>query len=442
MTFSEFNIHKPLLNAINDLGITQPTTIQEKAFSVIMSGRDMVGIAQTGTGKTFAYLLPVLRLWKFSKDNSPSILIIVPTRELVLQVVEDVEKLTPYMSVRVAGVYGGVNLVRQTPLINAGLDVLVATPGRLLDFVLNGVLKLKSVKRFIIDEVDEMLNLGFRPQLVRIIDLLPKKRQNLMFSATITNELKNFIADFFIDPLEVEAARTGTPLVKIKQAGIQVPNFNTKINLLIFLLEHNPDFSKVLVFVSTKKLADEVFERILPLFPEQIGVIHSNKSQNYRFDTFKAFNENRLRVLIATDLVARGLDFDDITHVLNFDIPEIPEHYMHRIGRTGRADKKGVALTFITKSDGNNRQNIETLMEMKIPLMKMPDGVVISTELTEDELPKPSMKNVLVSAPKIDVHTSAFQEKIGKNKKVNMKVRRAEAMRIKYKKPKTRGQKK
>lgn len=442
MTFSEFNIHKPLLNAINDLGITQPTTIQEKAFSVIMSGRDMVGIAQTGTGKTFAYLLPVLRLWKFSKDNSPSILIIVPTRELVLQVVEDVEKLTPYMSVRVAGVYGGVNLVRQTPLINAGLDVLVATPGRLLDFVLNGVLKLKSVKRFIIDEVDEMLNLGFRPQLVRIIDLLPKKRQNLMFSATITNELKNFIADFFIDPLEVEAARTGIPLVKIKQAGIQVPNFNTKINLLIFLLEHNPDFSKVLVFVSTKKLADEVFERILPLFPEQIGVIHSNKSQNYRFDTFKAFNENRLRVLIATDLVARGLDFDDITHVLNFDIPEIPEHYMHRIGRTGRADKKGVALTFITKSDGNNRQNIETLMEMKIPLMKMPDGVVISTELTEDELPKPSMKNVLVSAPKIDVHTSAFQEKIGKNKKVNMKVRRAEAMRIKYKKPKTRGQKK
>ncbi len=442
MTFSEFNIHKPLLNAINDLGITQPTTIQEKAFSVIMSGRDMVGIAQTGTGKTIAYLLPVLRLWKFSKDNSPSILIIVPTRELVLQVVEDVEKLTPYMAVRVAGVYGGVNLVRQTPLINAGLDVLVATPGRLLDFVLNGVLKLKSVKRFIIDEVDEMLNLGFRPQLVRIIDLLPKKRQNLMFSATITNELKNFIADFFIDPLEVEAARTGTPLAKIKQAGIQVPNFNTKINLLIFLLEHNPDFSKVLVFVSTKKLADEVFERILPLFPEQIGVIHSNKSQNYRFETFKAFNDNKLRVLIATDLVARGLDFDDITHVLNFDIPEVPEHYMHRIGRTGRADKKGVALTFISKFDVENRQNIETLMEMKIQIMKMPDGVVISNELTEDEQPKASMKNVLVSVPKVDVHTSAFQEKIGKNKKVNMKVRRAEAMRIKYKKPKTRGQKK
>jgi ATP-dependent RNA helicase RhlE len=442
MTFSEFNIHKPLLNAINDLGITQPTTIQEKAFPVIMSGRDMVGIAQTGTGKTIAYLLPILRLWKFSKDKSPSILIIVPTRELVLQVVEDVEKLTPYMSVRVAGVYGGVNLVRQTPLINAGLDVLVATPGRLLDFVLNGVLKLKSVKRFVIDEVDEMLNLGFRPQLVRIIDLLPTKRQNLMFSATITNELKNFIADFFIDPLEVEAARTGTPLAKIKQAGIKVPNFNTKINLLVFLLQHNPDFSKVLVFVSTKKLADEVFERILPLFPEQIGVIHSNKSQNYRFDTFKAFNENRLRVLIATDIVARGLDFDDITHVLNFDIPEVPEHYMHRIGRTGRADKKGVALTFITKADADNRQNIETLMEMNIPMMKMPDEVVISNELTEDELPKVSMKNVLVSAPKIDVHTSAFQEKIGKNKKVNMKIHRAEAMRIKYKKPKTRGQKK
>lgn len=442
MLFSDLNISTPLLNALNDLNISVPTTIQEKAFPVIMSGTDVVGIAQTGTGKTISYLLPCLKQWKFTKDKSPTILVVVPTRELVLQVVDDVEKLSKYMNVRVAGVYGGVNMIQQTPLLNAGLDVLVATPGRLLDFTLNGTLKLKSVKRFIIDEVDEMLNLGFRPQLVRIIDLLPTKRQNLMFSATITSELSDFIADFFINPTEIEAARTGTPLEKIKQAAIKVPNFNTKINLLIYLLKNNTNFAKVLVFVSTKKLADDVFERIEPLFPESIGIIHSNKSQNFRFETFRSFNENKLRVLIATDLVARGLDFDDITHVVNFDMPEVPENYIHRIGRTGRADKNGVALAFITKSDADSGKRIEELMGMKIPKMKMPEEVEISKELTEDELPKIVMKNNLVSLPKDEEKGAAFHEKKGKNKKVNMKVRRAEAMRNKYGKPKTRGQKK
>jgi len=442
MTFADFNINSPLLNALSDLGISQPTTIQEKAFPVIMSGRDMVGIAQTGTGKTIAFLLPTLRQWKYTKEKSPTILVVVPTRELVLQVVEQVEKLTKYMNVRVAGVYGGVNMIQQTPLITAGLDVLVATPGRLLDFALNGTLKLKSVKRFIIDEVDEMLNLGFRPQLIRVIDLLPTKRHNLMFSATITDDLKDFIADFFIDPLEIEAARTGTPLENIKQAGIKVPNFNTKINLVEYFLKTNPDFSKVLLFASTKKMADDVYERLEPLFPEEIGVIHSNKSQNFRLEAFRSFNANKLRMLVATDLVARGLDFDDVTHVVNFDMPEVPESYMHRIGRTGRADKKGVALAFITKADADYRKAIEELMGQKIPLMKMPEEVLVSPELTLDELPKVAMKNTLVKIPKKEEGGEAFHEKSAKNQKVNMKVRRAESMKIKYKKPKTRGQKK
>lgn len=442
MTFSDLNISTPLLNALTDLNIQTPTTIQERAFPFIMSGRDVVGIAQTGTGKTIAYLLPCLRQWKFSKEKSPTVLVVVPTRELVLQVVDDVEKLTKYMNIRVAGVYGGVNMVQQTPLIMAGLDVLVATPGRLLDFVLNGTLKLKSIKRFIVDEVDEMLNLGFRPQLIRIIDLLPVKRQNLMFSATITDELRSFIADFFIDPVEIEAARAGTPLENIKQAGIRVPNFNTKINLLEFLLQSNPGFSKVLVFVSTKKLADEVYEAISSRFPDRIGVIHSNKSQNFRFEAFSSFNENRMRVLIATDLVARGLDFDDVTHVVNFDLPEVAENYIHRIGRTGRADKNGVALAFITKADTPFRQKIETLMGCKIPLMKIPEEVVISTNLIPDEMPQVTMKNELTSVTKPEDGGGAFHEKKGKNKKVNIKVRYTDLMRQKYGKPKTRGQKK
>ncbi len=442
MQFSDLNLNSSLLNALSDLNITTPTAIQEKAFPVIMSGRDVVGIAQTGTGKTIAYLLPTLRQWKFSKEMAPSVLIVVPTRELVLQVVDDIEKLTKYMNIRVGGVYGGVNMVQQTPLLTAGLDILVATPGRLLDFALNGTLKLRLIKRLIIDEVDEMLNLGFRPQLIRVIDLLPPKRQNLLFSATITDELKAFIADFFTDPLEIEAARTGTPLVNIKQAGIKVPNFNTKINLLKFMLKTHPELSKVLVFVSTKKLADDVFEQVSADFENEIGVIHSNKSQNYRIETYRSFNANTLRVLIATDLVARGLDFDDVTHVINFDMPELPESYIHRIGRTGRADKKGVALAFITKADAELRKNIEALMGTKIATMKMPEEVEISTVLTEDELPKVAMKNILLKTPAKDEAGPAFHEKKDKNKKVNNKIRRAEAMRLKYGKPKTRGQKK
>ncbi|MBP1676759.1 MAG: box helicase domain protein [Bacteroidetes bacterium] len=442
MLFSDFNINTPLLNALGDLNITKPTTIQEKAFPVIMSGRDVVGIAQTGTGKTISYLLPCLRQWQFSKEKHPTILIVVPTRELVLQVVDDIQKLTKYMNIRVAGVYGGVNMVQQTPLILAGLDVLVATPGRLIDFALNGTLKLRSIKKFIIDEVDEMLNLGFRPQLVRIIDLLPSKRQNLMFSATITDELRLFIADFFTDPQEIEAARAGSPLENIKQAGVKVPNFNTKVNLLEFLLRTNPGFSKVLVFVSTKKLADDVYELISAKFPDEVGVIHSNKSQNFRLEAFRSFNENRLRVLIATDLVARGLDFDDITHVVNFDMPEVPENYIHRIGRTGRADKKGVALAFITKNDSEIRTQVETLMGMKIQLMKLPEEVEISNELTEYEMPQVVMKNVLTVVTRPEDGGGAYHEKKGKNKKVNIKTRYADVMMKKYGKPKTKGQKK
>ena len=442
MNFTELNINSPLINALNDLGITQTTTIQERAYPAIMSGRDIVGIAQTGTGKTIAYLLPSLRLWKFTKDKNPQILVVVPTRELVVQVVEQVEQLTKYMHVRVVGVYGGVNMIRQTPLIVAGVDVLVATPGRLLDFALNGSLKLKAIKRFVIDEVDEMLNLGFRPQLIRIIDLLPPKRQNLMFSATISEDLKDLVHDFFVEPLEIEAAPTGTPLENIKQIGFKVANFNTKVNLLEYLILNNPEFSKVLVFTSTKKLADSLYDELSPKFVDQIGLIHSNKSQNNRFETLRSFKENEIPILIATDIVARGLDISDVSHVVNFDVPDVAENYMHRIGRTGRADKNGVSITFITKADAENRTNIEGLMSRKIPIVSLPPDVVVSKELTMDEMPQVKMKNTLVSIPKKEEGGAAFHEKSEKNSQVNNKIRRQESMRLKYRKPKTRGQKK
>ena len=256
MTFDDFGLNKPLLNALNDLGYTQPTAIQEKVYSVMMSGRDVLGIAQTGTGKTLAYLLPTLRQWKYSKDRSPQILILVPTRELVVQVVTEVEKLTKYMNVVVGGVYGGTNMNTHIELIRNGLDVLVATPGRLLDLVLNGDLRLKMVKKLIIDEVDEMLDLGFRHQLTSVFNLLPPKRQNLMFSATMTDKVEVLIDDYFNYPVKIEAAPTGTPLENIIQTAYHVPNFNTKVNLLEMILHLNADMNKVVIFTATKKLAD------------------------------------------------------------------------------------------------------------------------------------------------------------------------------------------
>jgi len=442
MTFYDLNLSKPLLSALDDLGIKTPTTIQHKSFAVMMSGKDVLGIAQTGTGKTFAYLLPCLRQLVFSKDKYAQILILVPTRELVVQVVEEVNKLTKYMSVVTLGVYGGTNIKTQIEAVNKKVDVLVATPGRLLDLTLTGVLKLKAAKRLVIDEVDEMLNLGFRPQLIRIFDLMPAKRQNLMFSATITEEVEEFINNNFTIPTKIEAAPTGTPLEQIKQTVYSVPNFNTKINFLQLLLADKSEFNKVLVFVDSKSLADDVYKKMSEIYPNEIGVIHSNKDQNFRFNSVNKFHSGEFRVLIATDVIARGLDVAEVSYVINFDVPQVPENYIHRIGRTGRADKLGNSIAFITPKEKKNFTKIEALMNVEVKAQKLPKELEISSILTPDEEPKIVMKNVLVKTPKKENVGPSFHEKKDKNKKVNIKMTRADQMRVKYKKPKKRAQKK
>lgn len=442
MTFEDLNLNKPLLAALKDLKFTTPTTIQSRAFSVTMSGRDVCGIAQTGTGKTFAYLLPCLRMWSFTKDRFPQILIVVPTRELVQQVVESVKRLTPYMSVEVAGFYGGANMNPQMAIAEGKLDVVVATPGRLVDIVLSGALKLKAIKQLVIDEMDEMLNLGFRTQLKQILDLLPVKRQNLLFSATITPEVEALMDTFFNSPVTIEAAPAGTPLTNITQQAYIVPNFYTKVNLLELLIRENADMTKVLVFASTKKLADELYEPLAAEFPDKIGVIHSNKEQNYRFNSVKQFQEGNYRVLIATDIIARGLDISEVTHVINFDMPEVPESYIHRIGRTGRFDKKGIALSFISEKEQAPRTKIEALMNYKIPELPLPGNLEISDKLTEEEEPGFIVPNIVLKQRRHEDAGTAFHEKSAKNKKVNVKIRHSEKMMKKYGKPKTRGAKK
>ena len=380
-TFEQFNLPKSLQKAIDDLGFSAPTPIQEKSFSVIMSGRDMMGIAQTGTGKTFAYLLPLLKLYKFSATETPKIVILVPTRELVVQVVEEVEKLTKYMSIRTLGVYGGVNINTQKKAVFEGIDILVGTPGRTMDLALDNYIRFDETQKLVIDEFDEMLNMGFRPQLTSIFAMMKTKRQNILFSATMTDEVDAVLNDFFDFPEEVTLSPSGTPLENIEQKVYNVPNFNTKINLLQNLLENDPSMNRILVFVNNKKISDMLHTRIDELFPDQFGVIHSNKSQNYRLNTMAAFQEGELRGLITTDIMARGLDISNISHVINFEMPETPEQYMHRIGRTGRADAEGTALSFVTLREEEIKFEVEVLMEREISVVDLPESVAISTVL-------------------------------------------------------------
>ncbi|PLX16951.1 MAG: DEAD/DEAH box helicase [Marinilabiliales bacterium] len=439
-SFESLKLSRYLNNAIIDLGFDKPTPIQSRAFPVILSGKDMVGIAQTGTGKTFAYLLPLLHELKFSKQLNPRILILVPTRELVLQLVENIQSLTTYMNIRSLGVYGVTNINTQKQAVAQGTDILVATPGRLYDLAVSGVLQLNGIKKLVIDEVDIMLDLGFQYQLTNIFDLLKARRQNIMFSATMTDEIEALIDDFFDAPAKVSIAVSGTPLDNIIQACYKVPNFHTKINLLTHILKDKDEFSKVLVFISSKKNADLLFETLEEDLKSESCVIHSNKTQNYRIRSIQQFDHGINRVLISTDVMARGLDLEKITHVINFDTPHFPENYMHRIGRTGRAEEEGKTILFYTEKEEKWKLAIEELMSFKIPVLDFPEEVEISNELIREERPQIiDLKNHNRNLSKV-VRGPSFHEKSEKNRK-NNSGGKAGLTRKKYKKPQKRGDK-
>jgi ATP-dependent RNA helicase RhlE len=379
-TFEDFKIKKQLQNAISDLGHENPTPIQKESFSPIMGGFDFVGIAQTGTGKTIAYLLPIIQELKYSDQQNPRVLILVPTRELVIQIVGQIEKLTPYISIRVVGVYGGSNnMSTQKSAVSEGVDIIVGTPRRLYDLTLTNVLRLKSIKKLVIDEVDIMLDFGYKTQLKNIFHYLPIKRQNILFSATMTN---------YIDELTV--------------------------NLLNHLLQDIEEFSKVLIFVGTKTNANRLFE-ILD-FQSEISVIHASKEQNYRTKSIENFTDGTSRILIATDVISRGIDIDDITTVINLDTPLYPENYMHRIGRTGRAERKGRTLLLYTDKETVLKDAIESLMNYTIPIIEFPEEVEISTQLTPEEKDKP-VDYIQSDNRSVEKTGDAFHEKSTKNSK-------------------------
>ncbi|WP_456461982.1 DEAD/DEAH box helicase [Reichenbachiella sp.] len=439
-TFDSLQLKNPLKNVIADFGFEQPTPIQVQAYPVILSGKDVVGVSQTGTGKTFAYMLPLLQELKFSKQQHPRILILVPTRELVTQVVEQIESLAKYINIRVLGVFGESNIRVQKEALAEGQDIIVATPGRLYDLIINRALQPRDIAKLVIDEVDVMLDLGFRVQLTNLFELLPSKRQNIMFSATMTEEVDTLIEEFFDAPAKISIAVSGTPLDNIQQSCYEVKNFHTKTRLLNHLLEDRNEFHKVVVFISNKKLADRLFEAVEELFGAQVCIIHSNKSQNYRLRSVEEFDEGSKRILIATDVIARGLDLDKVSHVINFDVPKYAENYMHRIGRTGRAEELGKSILFFTEKEKKQKEAIESLMDYQIPSVEFPEEVEITNELIPEERPKIAESNYNRNTkPKKIITPDA--EKKEKNKKVNLGGSYKRKLASKHKKPKTRGDK-
>ncbi|MFA8435057.1 MAG: DEAD/DEAH box helicase [Marinifilaceae bacterium] len=414
-SFDEIKLSKQIRMALDEAGFTKPTAIQKDAFSAIRSGKDVIGIAQTGTGKTLAYLMPILMKLNYAQGMEPRALIVVPTRELVLQVCETIELLTPYMDIRYGGVYGGVNIRTQMDKIfDYGVDLLVATPGRLMDIYMTGVLKFKNIRTLVVDEADKMMDLGFMPQLNSIFEVLPEKHQNLLFSATFSDTVAQLSEDFLIAPQRIEVAPQATTVENIRQHLYHVPNILSKVNLLKHLLNNKEEFTKVMVFTETKKNADRIVERLEDDLGEALSVIHSNKAQNTRINALNAFKEGRARVMVSSDVAARGLDIEDVSHVINFDIPTVHTEYIHRIGRTGRAEKEGVAISFVNEKEQELVVEIEKLMRQSISVESIPLDVEVTTQLLEDE--KIQTRNIRV---KTDVrrNTGAFHEKKAKNMK-------------------------
>ncbi len=353
----------------------------------------------------------------YSEKKHPRVLILVPTRELVVQVEQVLSELTKYMTSRIIGVYGDTNMNTQKQKIVEGLDVIVATPGRLRDLALTGVLRLKQIQKLVVDEVDEMLSFGFKIQLENIFDLLPEKRQNLLFSATLTNDVSELINQFFRDPIRVEVENSGKPLQHIDQEAYVLPNTKTKLNLLKYFLDQKEEFTKVIVFTGNKRLANTVYNFLEPHYGKEVSVIHSNKTQTTRNLTIKRLAESEIRVLVATDLVARGVDIENVSHVINFDIPDNPESYVHRIGRTGRAGASGKAMAFIKEMEFEFMAAIEEIMTYQPPIKDVPSEVEIIEGKDPEEVKTGLDVNYLPQDDVMKSSQGAFQDKSDKNSK-------------------------
>ncbi len=381
VNFEDLQLTRQLLNALDEAGFSTPTEIQIKSIPIIRAGQDLIGIAQTGTGKTAAYLLPLLQVVKYAQGHAPRCLILVPTKELVLQVRDQLEQLSTYTDLRVVALYGGVGPKTQIAQLAEGCDFIVSTPGRFVDLALKEAFIIKKIKHLVLDEADKMMDMGFFPQLRSVQEMMPQKKQNLLFSATFPPRVESLAADFMLWPQRVEITPQATPVSTVKQVRYNADNFKTKLNLLMHLLAKEEEFARVLVFVRTRELATNI-GKYLERKIESARFIHSNKGQNTRINAMNSFRKGEVRVLVSTDVCARGIDVEGVTHVINFSVPRVFEDYIHRIGRTGRALNPGVAITFVDHTEIIYLNRIIEKAETKIPEVPFP------AEVLQEETPK------------------------------------------------------
>lgn len=385
VSFADLKLNKQLLNAIAGMGFEKPTEIQSKCIPVILAGQHLIGIAQTGTGKTAAYLLPMLMNIKFASGEEPRALILAPTKELVVQIAEHARQLATNTDLRVLALFGGIGPKTQIELLQQGVDVLVATPGRFMELYLKGVLPTKQIKTLVLDEADRMMDMGFMPQLRKIFEVIPHKRQNLLFSATFPEKVERLAAEFLLFPVRIEVTPQATPATQVTQELYEVPNLKSKINFLEYLLLKS-EYKRVLIFTRTKETADNVFRFIERKNLGPVRVIHSNKGQNSRINAVNEFKSGALRVLVSTDVTSRGIDVTEVSHVINFDVPVVYEDYVHRIGRTGRAFKTGKAITMANEAELYHVHKIESLIREQIPKKELPASVQIAETPKEEKI--------------------------------------------------------
>ncbi len=386
-TFDALKLNPQLNRAISEAGYTQPTEIQTLAIPQILAGHDLLGIAQTGTGKTAAFLLPILMKVKYAQGMHMRALILAPTRELVMQIDKELAQLAQFTDIRHIALFGGLGPKAQIEVIKKGIDIIVATPGRFMDLYLKGEITVKELKILVLDEADKMMDMGFMPQIRSILEVIPsKKRQNLLFSATFPPRVENLSNEFLEAPLKIEVAPQASTAKNITQKLYELPNFKTKINLLELILRGTDEaFNRVIIFTRTKEFADNIFKFLerKVVGDWDIKVIHSNKGQNTRINAMEAFKEGNIRILVTTDVAARGIDIPKVSHVINFDVPLIYEDYVHRIGRTGRANQVGEAITFMTIGEAYHIKKIEGIIKMEIPKFDLP--VDLKIEQTQPE---------------------------------------------------------
>ncbi|MDH4089908.1 MAG: DEAD/DEAH box helicase [Cyclobacteriaceae bacterium] len=377
-SFGGFNLNKQLLEAVADQGFGSPTEVQQKCIPIILGGQEVIGIAQTGTGKTAAYLLPILMKVKYAQGDEPRALILAPTKELTIQISEHALALAKYMDLRILPIYGGIGPKTQIEMIRKGLDIVIATPGRFLELYSKGEFPTSQIKFLVLDEADRMMDMGFMHQLRKILEVVPTKRQNLLFSATFSERVEKLSEEFLEFPIKIEVTPQATAATQVEQEIYHLPNRKTKMNFLEYLLQDREVYNRVMIFTRTKEVANNVFHFLERRELGPVKVIHSNKGQNSRINAVTEFKEGKLRILVSTDVTARGIDVTKVSHVINFDVPVLHEDYVHRIGRTGRAFQEGKAITFATVAELYHIEKIERLIREKIPVKKLPDGLEIT----------------------------------------------------------------